>query len=85
MTREQRDEALRQQDMEHKSRPLGPKLAEPTENYPHIYRAHDAGNTLNAFGKKYSLPPGSKREEFEVRIGFLLFQTYMLLKVDVEI
>ncbi|KAI5782700.1 Sec63 Brl domain-containing protein [Geopyxis carbonaria] len=59
MTREQREEALRQADLEHKSRPLGPKLADPTMDYPHIYRAYDAGNTLNAFGKKYALPMGS--------------------------
>lgn len=63
MTREQREEALRAADLEHKSRPLGPKLADPTMNYPHVYRAHSAGNSLNAFGKKYSLPMGSTRNE----------------------
>lgn len=63
MTPEQREEALRQADLEHKSRPLGPKLADPSINYPHVYRAHEAGNTLNAFGKKYSLPLGSTRKD----------------------
>ncbi|KAH0615094.1 uncharacterized protein H6S33_000730 [Morchella sextelata] len=63
MTREQREEALRAADLEHKSQPLGPKLADPTMNYPHVYRAHSAGNSLNAFGKKYSLPMGSTRNE----------------------
>jgi antiviral helicase SLH1 len=63
MTKEQRDAALRQADLEHKSRPLGPKLAEKSENYPHIYRAYNAGNTLSAFGKKYSLPVGSSEVE----------------------
>ncbi|TGZ81838.1 putative DEAD/DEAH box helicase [Ascodesmis nigricans] len=59
MTREQREEAQRLADWEHKTRPLGPKLSDPTANYPHIYRTHDAGNTLSAFGKKYALPMGS--------------------------
>lgn len=63
MTPEQREKALQQADLEHKSRPLGPKLADPSINYPHVYRAHDAGNTLNAFGKKYSLPLGSRRTD----------------------
>lgn len=44
----------------HKSAPLGPKLASEAVNYPHIYRAHDAGNTLDVFGNKYRLPPGSQ-------------------------
>ena len=65
MTKEQREEALRKQDLEHKSKPLGPKFAEPSLNYPHIYRSHDAGNTLSAAGKKYSLPVGSRQEENE--------------------
>lgn len=63
MTPEQREAALRQADLEHKSRPLGPKLADPSINYPHVYRAHEAGNTLSAFGKKYSLPLGSVRND----------------------
>lgn len=71
MTKEQRSEALRQADLEHKSRPLGPKLADPTINYPHVYRAHEAGNTLNAFGKKYSLPLGSRRNEEKVCLSVL--------------
>ncbi|KAF8448347.1 Sec63 Brl domain-containing protein [Terfezia claveryi] len=65
MTKEQREEALKKQDLEHKSKPLGPKFAEPSLNYPHIYRSHDAGNTLSAAGKKYSLPIGSRQEENE--------------------
>jgi antiviral helicase SLH1 len=59
MSKEEREEALRQLDREHKSRPLGPKLAEAADNYPHVYRAHKAGNMMSAFGKKYSLPVGS--------------------------
>ena len=72
MTKAQREEALRQADIEHKSRPLGPKLAGEEANYPHIYRAYDAGNTLNTFGKKYSLPVGStehhEKEYTEIKI-----------------
>ncbi|KAF8470002.1 hypothetical protein BDZ91DRAFT_791997 [Kalaharituber pfeilii] len=41
------------------------KRAEPSLNYPHTYRSHDAGNTLNAAGKKYSLPLGSKKKDYE--------------------
>lgn len=58
MTREQRMEALQQADFEHKSKPLA-AASDPAADYPHIYRAYDAGNTLSAFGKKYSLPMGS--------------------------
>jgi antiviral helicase SLH1 len=72
MTKEQRDETLRLADLEHKSRPLGPKLADKSENYPHIYRAYNAGNTMSAFGKKYSLPVGSteieEKEYTEIKI-----------------
>ena len=58
MTREQRMEALQQADFEHKSKPLQAAV-DPEASYPHIYRAYAAGNTLSAFGKKYSLPMGS--------------------------
>ncbi|RPA71984.1 Sec63-domain-containing protein [Ascobolus immersus RN42] len=61
---EELEEQLRKQDREHKSRALGPKLASEVENYPHIYRAHDAGNTLDAFGHKYRLPPGSTTTQY---------------------
>jgi antiviral helicase SLH1 len=61
---EELEEQLRQQDREHKSRALGPKLASEVVNYPHIYRAHDAGNTLDAFGHKYRLPPGSTTVQY---------------------
>lgn len=29
--------------------------------FPHVYRQHEAGNTLSAFGTKYSLPAGTTR------------------------
>lgn len=65
MTKEQREETLRSQDLEHKLKPLGPKFAEPSLDYPHIYRSHAAGNTLSTAGKKYSLPVGTQTEEHE--------------------
>lgn len=67
MTKDQREEALRKADMEHKSRPLGPQLGDKSVNYPHVYRAHDAGNTLDATGKKYSLPLDSNPVQKKVR------------------
>jgi len=63
MSKEQRDDAFRQADLDHKSRPLGTKLAGKEVEYPHIYRAYAAGDTLSSFGKKYSLPKGSKEIE----------------------
>lgn len=66
LNRREREERLRLLDIAHKSKALGPKLSGPDKDYPHIYRAHDAGNTLNAFGQKYKLPVGSKRDEHEV-------------------
>lgn len=63
---EELEEQLRQQDREHKSRALGPKLASEVENYPHIYRQHDAGNTLDSFGHKYRLPFGSTTVQMKV-------------------
>ena len=72
MTREQREEALRLADLEHKARPLGPSLADKSENYPHIYRAYAAGNTMSSFGKKYTLPMGSteiqEKDYLEIKI-----------------
>ncbi|KAK9470510.1 Sec63-domain-containing protein [Dipodascopsis tothii] len=39
-----------------------PRLAVSETQYPHVYRAHDAGNTLSTSGNKYSLPVGTTRE-----------------------
>lgn len=64
LTKAQQEERLRQQDLEHKTTSLsGPRSKEP--EYPHVYRAYNPGNTLNHAGKKYGLPPGSERKEFE--------------------
>jgi antiviral helicase SLH1 len=65
-TKQQREEALRQMDFEHKNAPLGPSLHRDDSNYPHIYRAHFAGNILSANGQKYALPSGSEGKSYEV-------------------
>ena len=64
-TKQERKEALRRQDFEHKTAGLGVALDRDGPVYPHIYRAHNAGNTLSGGGKKYALPLGSERFERE--------------------
>ncbi|KAI1151980.1 Sec63 Brl domain-containing protein [Nemania diffusa] len=64
LTRAERDEALRRKDFEHKSAALAPSMYKE-EQYPHVYKKHNAGNTLSHSGKKYGLPPGSERRQFE--------------------
>ncbi|KAF1814790.1 Sec63-domain-containing protein [Eremomyces bilateralis CBS 781.70] len=65
LTRQEREEALRKQDIEHKAASLGPSVDRGQAHYPHVYRKHDAGNTLSTHGKKYLLPEGSDRIEHE--------------------
>ncbi|KAF2177516.1 Sec63-domain-containing protein, partial [Zopfia rhizophila CBS 207.26] len=62
-TREEREEALRKQDYEHKHAALGPKLNREGPQYPHIYRTHEAGNKISAYGRKYALPQGSTHDD----------------------
>lgn len=62
-TRSQREEALRKQDWEHKTASLAPALDRKGPQYPHVYRAHEAGNKLSAYGKKYALPPDTVHHE----------------------
>jgi antiviral helicase SLH1 len=64
-TKKQREEALRQRDYEHKNATLGPSIDRDGPQYPHVYKAHSAGNTLGAGGRKYALPVGSERKEYE--------------------
>ncbi|KAK3390415.1 Sec63 Brl domain-containing protein [Podospora didyma] len=64
LTKAQREEALRRRDLEHKSTPLAAARAKE-EEYPHVYKTFSAGNTLNFAGKRYALPVGSVRKEFE--------------------
>lgn len=65
LTKAERDARLRQQDREHKSAPLSEAQIRSGSEYPHVYKANDAGNTLSAHGKKYALPMGSERIERE--------------------
>ncbi|KAK6341694.1 hypothetical protein TWF696_008762 [Orbilia brochopaga] len=65
LTPAQQKERLKHADFVHKTQQLGPKLVGPDAQYPHVYKAHDAGNTLSFTGKKYSLPAGSESQEFE--------------------
>ncbi|KAJ1331608.1 antiviral helicase SLH1 [Microdochium nivale] len=64
LTRSERDAALRQRDYEHKNATLATSTYKE-EQYPHVYKAHNAGNTLSTAGKKYALPAGSERKQFE--------------------
>ncbi|SPO05999.1 probable RNA helicase [Cephalotrichum gorgonifer] len=65
LTRAEREEALRRQDREHKSQALAAAGTSAEPVYPHVYKAYQAGNMLSHTGKKYGLPPGSERLEFE--------------------
>lgn len=65
-TKREREEALRQRDFEHKNATLGPKINRDEDEYPHVYKSHSAGNTLDSRGKKYGLPVGSVRTEHMV-------------------
>jgi antiviral helicase SLH1 len=62
-TRTQREEALRQQDYEHKHATLAAAQSREEPKYPHVYKLHDSGNTLSMGGKKYGLPLGSTQVE----------------------
>lgn len=64
LTKSQREEALRMRDYQHKNAALAPSFSKEPQ-YPHVYRAYNAGNTLSASGKKYGLPAGSERLQFE--------------------
>ncbi|KXX76110.1 putative helicase mug81 [Madurella mycetomatis] len=64
LTKSQRQEALRREDLEHKAAPLA-AAREKEEDYPHVYKTYSAGNTLSHTGAKYKLPVGSQRMEFE--------------------
>ena len=64
-SREQREQALRRLDYEHKTAALEPAQNRNSPQYPHVYKVHSAGNTLAVGGRKYALPEGSKRTEHE--------------------
>ncbi|KAK5169509.1 putative steryl acetyl hydrolase mug81 [Saxophila tyrrhenica] len=65
LSKAERDARLRQQDIEHKTATVAAAQNRSTEEYPHIYRTHNAGNTLSAHGRKYALPIGSERFDRE--------------------
>ncbi|RDW63887.1 putative ATP-dependent DNA helicase MER3 [Coleophoma crateriformis] len=65
-TKRQREEALRKRDYEHKHAILGPSLDRDGPQYPHVYKAHSAGNTLDSRGKKYAVPIGTERTEHQI-------------------
>lgn len=67
-TRQEREEALLRRDYEHKHATLASSVNRSEAQYPHVYKAHEAGNMLSSCGKKYLLPAGSNREEHEVCI-----------------
>lgn len=63
-TKGRREDALRQQDYEHKHAGLMPKQnREENPQYPHVYKSYHAGNTLSVTGRKYGLPVGSTHRE----------------------
>ncbi|GAB7339460.1 hypothetical protein MBLNU457_6086t1 [Dothideomycetes sp. NU457] len=65
LSRQEREAALRRQDFEHKNAVVAEAVDRSATNYPHVYCAHDAGNTLSSHGRKYMLPLGSERREHE--------------------
>lgn len=64
LSKSQREEALRRQDLEHKTASLAPSQTREVQ-YPHVYKSYSAGNTLSYAGKKYGLPVGSERKQFD--------------------
>ncbi|GFG05046.1 putative helicase mug81 [Aspergillus udagawae] len=79
-TRAEREQALRQQDFEHKHAPLLPAQSRSEPRYPHVFKTHESRNTLALGGKRYGLPVGSRQideqryTEFEIpaaRVGTL--------------
>ncbi|KAI7689419.1 Sec63-domain-containing protein, partial [Hortaea werneckii] len=63
LSKAERNARLRQADIDHKTASLAAAQNRGGEQYPHVYKAHDAGNTLSSHGKKYALPIGSERIE----------------------
>ncbi|KAL2874482.1 putative steryl acetyl hydrolase mug81 [Colletotrichum sp. CLE4] len=64
LSKAQREEALRRQDFEHKNATLAPSMTREVQ-YPHVYKAYNAGNSLSHSGQKYGLPSGSERLLFD--------------------
>lgn len=64
LSKSEREVALKRQDFEHKNALLAP-ASNREPQYPHVYTSYHAGNTLSFAGKKYALPAGSERRQFE--------------------
>ena len=64
-SKSQREQALQYQDYEHRTASLRPRQNRNQNQYPHVYKAHTAGNSLAVGGRKYGLPNGSTRTEHE--------------------
>ncbi|KAI0136029.1 Sec63-domain-containing protein [Hypoxylon sp. NC0597] len=71
LTKAERDEVLRQKDREHKNATLAPSMHKEVQ-YPHIYKAYNAGNTLSHTGKSYGMPVGTERKEKEKYEEFIV-------------
>ena len=65
LSRQEREDALHRADLEHKNKSLSAAVDRTGTQYPHVYRSHEAGNTLSAHGTKYTLPIGSQRNEYQ--------------------
>ena len=63
--KEQREQALRQRDFEHKHAKLVPAVNRGGQTYPHVYQSHTVGNTLSIGGRKYGLPIGSRTLDYD--------------------
>ncbi|TQS35645.1 hypothetical protein Golomagni_03930 [Golovinomyces magnicellulatus] len=68
LTRSQREEALRRRNYEHKNAQLKPSLSRDEPRYPHVFKAHSAGNILDSKGRKYGLPSDITRQKYEEQI-----------------
>ncbi|ROW16805.1 hypothetical protein VPNG_01737 [Cytospora leucostoma] len=64
LTKAERDANLRRQDFRHKNAGLAAASSKEPQ-YPHVYRTFAAGHALSHAGKKYGLPPGSERLQFD--------------------
>ncbi|KAL1874544.1 putative steryl acetyl hydrolase mug81 [Diaporthe australafricana] len=64
LSKAERDSNLLRQDLLHKTAVLGPATAKEPQ-YPHVYKVFSAGNSLNHAGKRYALPVGSERLQFD--------------------
>lgn len=64
LSKAERQEALRRQDLDHKAAPLLASFSKEPQ-YPHVYKSYHAGNTLSASGRKYGLPVGSTHHHFD--------------------